>query len=36
MEANNKDYAGEITTSAYDDEGLDFGLTELMQAAYGA
>lgn len=36
MEANNKDYAGKITTSAYDDEGLDFGLTELMQAAYGA
>lgn len=36
MEASNKDYGGEITTSAYDDEGLDFGLAELMQAAYGA
>lgn len=36
MEASDKDYAADITTSSYDEEGLDFGLNELIQAAYGA
>ena len=36
MEASGKDYTGTVTTSAYEDEGLDFGLKELTQAAYGA
>lgn len=36
METGGKDYSGNITTSAYDEESLDFGLNELTQAAYGA
>lgn len=36
MEASGKDYDADTTASAYDEEGLDFGLNELIQAAYGA
>lgn len=36
MEARERDYAGDIKTSAYEEDGLDFGLNDLIQAAYGA
>lgn len=35
MEASDRDYSGMMTVSAYEEDALDFGLEDLMQASYG-